>query len=62
VIDHTKKWTHEFPLWVSRKDADGLIYRLTVPMWLALALFLIVVLNGFLWGLYGLYALAALVI
>lgn len=58
----TSKWAREFPLWVSRKDSDGFIYRLSVPVWLALSLFGLALLNAAAWGAIGLIKAAQWVI
>lgn len=49
------KWTHSFPVWVSRKDTNGMIASFTMPLWCALSLFALIVLNVLLWGGIGVY-------
>jgi hypothetical protein len=48
-------WGMELPIWVSRKNADGMISQFSVPMWLFMLIGLLVVLNVVLWGGIGLY-------
>lgn len=54
VIDPNKKWTQEFPVWVSRKDADGFIAEFTVPLWMFLLIGCILLLNVLAWSAIGL--------
>jgi hypothetical protein len=44
------RWTHPFNTYVSRKDADGYIYKMTSPMWLVLLIYMLALLNVVLWG------------
>ena len=61
-IDGTKKWTHEFPVWVSRKNNDGIIAQFTLPLWAALLGFLLAVINVFGWLTVGLVELVQYVL
>lgn len=48
-------WMQELPIWVSRKDANGMISKFSVPLWLFMLIGLIVLLNFLLWGGIGIY-------
>lgn len=50
-------WTKDFNVWVSRKDADGMIYRASVPAWIALGGFLLAEINFLGWAIYGIVKL-----
>lgn len=55
-IDKRNPWTQDFAVWVSR-DYHGMIYQMTVPLWLALLGFVIILLNVLGWGIVGLIEL-----
>jgi hypothetical protein len=60
---HTgSKWTFPMALWVSRKDADGMIYHVTVPMWLFIVFGFIILANVLVWGVIGLVEAAEYVL
>jgi len=50
------------PIWVSRKNADGMISTFEVPLWLFMLIGVLALLNVVGWGMYGLYALALTVL
>ena len=52
------KWKHPIPVWVSRKDADGMIAKFTMPLWWFFAVGLIVVANVTVWSIIGLIVAA----
>lgn len=61
-IDPSKKWTHPLPLWVSRKDADGVIANISVPMWLFMYIWASIIINAMVWGAIGLWVAVRVVI
>lgn len=43
------------PVWVSRRNADGVIAQFTVSMWLFMLIGIVMLCNVLLWGGIGLY-------
>lgn len=48
------RWTQDFRFFVSRKDANGMIWYMSVPLWVAMLVLLIVLANVITWGVIGL--------
>jgi hypothetical protein len=48
-------WTVGIPIYVTRKNAAGMIGSWTISAWVGVAVMYLVFLNIFAWGLVGLY-------
>lgn len=57
-----QRWTTPVPVYVTRKDADGFIGRVTLGAWAIVPPLLLASLNAIGWGVYGLVELASKVV
>lgn len=51
-----ENWTTPLPLYVSRPTADGTTASISFPVWFALLVAVLVMLNAALWGVVGIVA------
>jgi hypothetical protein len=55
-------WTSSIPIWVSRKNAQGMISQFAVTGWIFMLIGFLVLLNTLAWGFIGLYEAVRVVV
>jgi hypothetical protein len=55
-------WIDTIPIWVSRPNADGFISQFSVQGWIFMLIWILILINFFLWAGIGIYEAFNLVI